>query len=139
MATLAADVTELVGTGMLNLDAKLTGIDDEKFLTRLVEVWNFFWVQVLPYIEGVSTSSGYLSTSDIGLTRLSRRFSFPFKLILSFSRWVKHRRARVVTPRRVVWTFPRPRKSPVLTSANWFWSLFVMLLYSLASTNCRNF
>jgi len=56
MATLAADVTELVGTGMLNLDAKLTGIDDEKFLTRLVEVWNFFWVQVLPYIEGVSTS-----------------------------------------------------------------------------------
>lgn len=59
MATLAADVTELVGTGMLNLDAKLTGIDDEKFLTRLVEVWNFFWVQVLPYLEGVSTSSSH--------------------------------------------------------------------------------
>ncbi|KAF8320891.1 HbrB-like protein, partial [Clavulina sp. PMI_390] len=53
LATLKSDFTDLVATGMLNLDAKLTTIDDEKFLTRLVEVWNFFWVQVLPYIEGV--------------------------------------------------------------------------------------
>lgn len=60
MATLATDVTELVNIGMLNLDAKLTGIDDEKFLTRLVEVWNFFWVQVLPYVEGVRPLSSSL-------------------------------------------------------------------------------
>lgn len=60
MATLAADITELVATGMLNLDAKLMGIDDEKFVTRLVEVWNFFWVQVLPYVEGVGSRPYFL-------------------------------------------------------------------------------
>jgi hypothetical protein len=53
LSILEADVAELISTGMLNFDVKLTGIDNDKFLTRLVEVWNFFWVQVLPYVEGV--------------------------------------------------------------------------------------
>jgi len=44
---------DLIRGGMQNLNAKLSGIDDEKLVTRLVEIWNFFWVNVLPYIEGV--------------------------------------------------------------------------------------
>ena len=47
---------DLINRGMQNLNAKLSGIDDEKLVTRLVEIWNFFWVNVLPYIEGVSPS-----------------------------------------------------------------------------------
>ena len=35
--------------------AKLDGIEDEKKLVhRVVEIWGFFWDQVLPYVEGVS-------------------------------------------------------------------------------------
>jgi len=47
---------DLIHRGMQNINAKLSGIDDEKLVTRLVEIWNFFWVNVLPYIEGVSLS-----------------------------------------------------------------------------------
>jgi hypothetical protein len=50
---LEADVVELVSTGMLNLNAKLSGLDDDKLIPRVVEMWTFFWVQVLPYVEGV--------------------------------------------------------------------------------------
>lgn len=50
---LEADVMELVKTGMLNLNAKLSNLDDEKLIPRVVEIWTFFWVQVLPYVEGV--------------------------------------------------------------------------------------
>ncbi|KAG5221303.1 Enhancer of polycomb protein [Salix suchowensis] len=37
---------------MVTLNAKLSGIDDEKLVSRVVEIWNFFWDQVLPYVEG---------------------------------------------------------------------------------------
>lgn len=40
---------------MVTLNAKLTGIDDEKLIGRVVEIWGFFWDQVLPYVEGVRT------------------------------------------------------------------------------------
>jgi hypothetical protein len=39
---------------MVTLNAKLTGIDDDKLVSRVVEIWGFFWDQVLPYVEGVS-------------------------------------------------------------------------------------
>lgn len=39
---------------MVTLNAKLTGIDDEKLVARVVEIWGFFWDQVLTYLEGVS-------------------------------------------------------------------------------------
>ena len=38
---------------MVTLNAKLNGIDDEKLVARVVEIWGFFWDQVLTYLEGV--------------------------------------------------------------------------------------
>ncbi|KAG8999976.1 hypothetical protein FRB94_008824 [Tulasnella sp. JGI-2019a] len=51
--TLEADVVDLLATGMITLNAKLTGLEDEPLLIRVVELWSFFWGQILPYIEGV--------------------------------------------------------------------------------------
>ena len=68
---------------MMNLNAKLTGIDDDKLVTRLIEVWNFFWVQVLPYVEGVS--GGFHFYKDLvshplhpGLPSSTNRLFAPF-------------------------------------------------------------
>lgn len=41
---------------MVTLNAKLMGIDDDKLIGRVVEIWGFFWDQVLTYLEGVSES-----------------------------------------------------------------------------------
>lgn len=53
MATLENDTSALISSGMVTLNAKLTGIDDDKLVSRVVEIWGFFWDQVLPYVEGV--------------------------------------------------------------------------------------
>ncbi len=53
---------------MVTLNAKLTGIDDEKLVARVVEIWGFFWDQVLTYLEGVSL--GIPCTFDILISRL---------------------------------------------------------------------
>ncbi|TFY64797.1 hypothetical protein EVJ58_g2380 [Rhodofomes roseus] len=37
---------------MVTLNAKISDIDDEKLMVRVVELWGFFWDQVLPYVEG---------------------------------------------------------------------------------------
>jgi hypothetical protein len=39
---------------MVTVNAKLKGVEDEKLVARVVEVWGFFWDQVLTYLEGVS-------------------------------------------------------------------------------------
>ena len=58
LATLEKDATELIANGMVTLNAKLAGIEDEnKLVSRVVEIWGFFWVQVLPYVEGVSAAA----------------------------------------------------------------------------------
>lgn len=54
LATLEYDASELIASGMITLNAKLSGVDEEKIVNRLVEIWGFFWDQVLPYVEGVS-------------------------------------------------------------------------------------
>ena len=54
LATLEHDASALISSGMVTLNAKLTGIDDDKLVSRVVEIWGFFWDQVLPYVEGVS-------------------------------------------------------------------------------------
>ena len=51
--TLEMDAIDLIKSGMVTLNVKLSGIDDDKLLNRVVEVWGFFWDQVLPYVEGV--------------------------------------------------------------------------------------
>ncbi|TRM69700.1 HbrB-like-domain-containing protein [Schizophyllum amplum] len=53
IAALEHDLTELIASGMVTLNAKLVGVDDDKLLIRVVEIWGFFWDQVLPYVEGV--------------------------------------------------------------------------------------
>ncbi|KAF9529288.1 HbrB-like-domain-containing protein [Crepidotus variabilis] len=53
LATLENDASELIAQGMVTLNAKLKGIEDEKLVARVVEIWGFFWDQVLTYLEGV--------------------------------------------------------------------------------------
>ncbi|CAE6408522.1 unnamed protein product [Rhizoctonia solani] len=53
LATLEQDVKDLVNMGMITLNAKLQGLEEETLLTRVVQIWGFFWDQVLPYLEGV--------------------------------------------------------------------------------------
>lgn len=54
LSTLEHDASELIASGMVTLNAKLISIDDEKLVARVVEIWGFFWDQVLTYLEGVS-------------------------------------------------------------------------------------
>ena len=56
LGTLEQDTTELIANGMVTLNSKLNGVEDEKLVARVVELWTFFWTQVLPYLEGVSLS-----------------------------------------------------------------------------------
>ena len=53
LASLENDTAELIAQGMVTLNAKLKGIEDEKLVARVVEIWGFFWDQVLTYLEGV--------------------------------------------------------------------------------------
>jgi hypothetical protein len=54
LSTVESDVVDLVTAGMLTLSAKLTNLEDDKLLPRLIEIWILFYDQVLPYVEGVS-------------------------------------------------------------------------------------
>jgi hypothetical protein len=56
---LEGDVQELIMGGMVTLNSKLAGggVDEDKLVGRIVELWGFFWDQVLPYVEGVSNST----------------------------------------------------------------------------------
>lgn len=42
---------------MDTLNGKLAGVEEEKLVGRVVELWGFFWDQVLPYVEGVRVLS----------------------------------------------------------------------------------
>lgn len=53
IATLENETSELIGSGMDTLNGKLVGVEDDKLVGRVVELWGFFWDQVLPYVEGV--------------------------------------------------------------------------------------
>lgn len=50
---LCDEISELLKNGMLTLNAKLGDVPDEKLVSRLVELWSFFFGTVLPYFEGV--------------------------------------------------------------------------------------
>ncbi|KAG0080567.1 hypothetical protein BGZ92_000574, partial [Podila epicladia] len=45
---LCDEINELLKNGMLTLNAKLGDVPDEKLVSRLVEVWSFFFGTVLP-------------------------------------------------------------------------------------------
>jgi len=63
LATLENDASELIASGMVTLNAKLMGIENEKLVARVVEIWGFFWDQVLTYVEGVSSCSNCRTSS----------------------------------------------------------------------------
>ena len=54
LATLEHETVELISNGMVTLNSKIADAEDDKIIGRIVELWTFFWVQVLPYLEGVS-------------------------------------------------------------------------------------
>ena len=64
LATLEMDAIDLIKSGMVTMNGKMSGIDDEKLITRVVEVWGFFWDQVLPYVEGVCRFISYTSLAS---------------------------------------------------------------------------
>jgi hypothetical protein len=56
VSQLESDVSELITAGMVTLNSKLAvGVEEEKLAGRIVDLWGFFWDQVLPYVEGVSS------------------------------------------------------------------------------------
>lgn len=65
LTTLENDASELIASGMVTLNAKLSGIDDEKLVPRVVEVWGFFWDQVLTYLEGVGVIAPLLCNQPL--------------------------------------------------------------------------
>ena len=58
VSQLENDVSELITAGMVTLNSKLAaGVEEEKLAGRIVDLWGFFWDQVLPYVEGVGAHS----------------------------------------------------------------------------------
>lgn len=53
VATFTADLRDFIASGMLTLNAKFETLEEAKIVARAAEVWNFFWGQILPYVEGV--------------------------------------------------------------------------------------
>ncbi len=60
LSSLEHDASELIASGMATLNAKLTGVDEDKLVSRVVEIWGFFWDQVLTYLEGVRLNSPFI-------------------------------------------------------------------------------
>lgn len=50
---IVSEFLELTKAGMVNLDTQLQAVADAKFMPRLVDLWQFFFSQVLPYWEAV--------------------------------------------------------------------------------------
>jgi hypothetical protein len=72
LATIEAHIMDLVASGMLTLSAKLSSLEDEKLLTRMIEIWIHFFDQILPYVEGVR---GILSLNPNIMTSSCAGFS----------------------------------------------------------------
>ncbi|CAG8500825.1 2295_t:CDS:2 [Diversispora eburnea] len=47
------DINVLLLKGMSTINGKLRGVPDEKLVSRLVELWSFYFGTVIPYFEGV--------------------------------------------------------------------------------------
>lgn len=74
--TLATDARELIGAGMVTINAKMASLSDELLPSRLVDLWSFFWDHILPYIEGVSVIGWLLyrlikATFNLGSTAVA--------------------------------------------------------------------
>ncbi len=83
---LETDASELISAGMVTLNAKLMGVQDNKLIACVVETWNFFWEQVLNYVEGVSEHCFYL----ISLIDQNARSCYRYKPTLCFLHCTAH-------------------------------------------------
>jgi hypothetical protein len=95
---------------MITLNSKFMNIDENKILARVVDMWGFFWDQVLPYVEGVSLHfiirpiSYSAETPTIGSTSIANRLtpriiiSQPKNTSLILSNTPKLRRQNVHLP-----------------------------------------
>ena len=91
IATLEHDASELIASGMVTLNSKIVGAEEEDLVDRVVEVWKFFWDEVLPYVEGVSPAAkrqpyhGYMAcTGTLGLAICSAASARTLSFVLSF-------------------------------------------------------
>ena len=94
IAQLESDVSELLMAGMVTLNSKLlfgsqitltsngpqnglNGVDDDKLIQRVVDLWGFFWDQVLPYAEGVGVLKVSLEDSNFFILFSILRIDIP--------------------------------------------------------------
>jgi hypothetical protein len=87
LVALEHDADDLIASGMITLAAKLSGISDDKLVSRVVEIWGFFWDQILPYIEGVGPDSG---SSFVNNSRHAGTFTFTCISNFIFSASYRH-------------------------------------------------
>lgn len=113
LSTLEHDVSELLGLGMVTLNAKLNGLEDEKLVIRVIETWGFFWDQVLTYIEGVSPSPPLpVHNTETHHQHLSH--FYPCRP----TRFSNHSIAKRVDRHRRVESLARPRSTPARKSTS---------------------
>jgi len=51
--TLAYDINELLKNGIYTINTRLIEISDNSLISRLVEIWAFFFDSVMPYFKGI--------------------------------------------------------------------------------------
>jgi len=57
--TLAYDINELLKNGIYTINTKLIEVTDNCLISRLVEVWIFFFVSIIPYFKGIFLPLSY--------------------------------------------------------------------------------
>lgn len=124
-ASLEHDASELILNGMVTLNSKLIPVEDEDLVDRVVDVWMFFWDEVLPYVEGVSA----LKLMYAALTNPQKRPCYRCKqthcsLLCTVSR--RHTSQRRLLRRTALAQGPLPSNLKALTSA--------LLLYACSAT-----
>jgi hypothetical protein len=77
------DLREFIASGMLTLKAKFEALEDAKVVSRTAEVWNFFWGQILPYVEGVFLP--FSQVRDMPTTAASAAAAHQYAPIISLS------------------------------------------------------
>jgi len=51
--TLAYDINELLKNGIYTINTRLIEVTDNSLISRLVEIWTFFFDSVMPYFKGI--------------------------------------------------------------------------------------
>ena len=87
---LGSEASEPIGSGMDALNGKLVGVEEEKLAGRVVELWGFFWDQLLPRRRGARVCRSTLLCNVNSMSRCR-----------SLSRPIRFYPLRIACPRRV--------------------------------------